>query len=239
MMKTSNALQGKSMFKQTLLIQNRICRIYGDTGAEYLLLQMADEHDLAGMEREAEAIRRQTAHTFLLAAVQVEHWNDDLSPWPAPSVWGKQGFGGRAGDTLEWLQQAVPVIRRQYSIKEDCKVILGGYSLAGLFALWAATQMNVLYGVAAASPSVWFPGWPEHEAAYPIQTRRIYLSLGDREEHTQNQTMAAVGDNIRALYSALIRRGADCTLEWNAGGHFKDADLRTAKAFAWTMGSGK
>ena len=33
----------------------------------------------------------------------------------------------------------------------------------------------------------------------------------------------------------LVERGADCTLEWNSGGHFKDADLRTAKAFRWVM----
>ena len=123
------------MDNQLLQIQNRTCRIYGTASAEYLLLQMVDEHDLAGMEREVEAIRRQTAHLFLLAAVQVENWNDDLSPWPAPPVWGKQGFGGRAEDTLAWLEQAVPGISQQYSIKEDCKVILGGYSLAGLFAM--------------------------------------------------------------------------------------------------------
>ena len=97
------------MDNQLLQIQNRTCRIYGTASAEYLLLQMVDEHDLAGMERETEAIRRQTAHTFLLVAVQVENWNDDLSPWPAPLVWGKQGFGGRARDTLAWLEQAVPV----------------------------------------------------------------------------------------------------------------------------------
>ena len=223
------------MDDQLLQIQNRTCHIYGDTGAEYLLLQMANEHDLAGMEREIEAIRRKTAHTFLLVAVQVENWNDDLSPWLAPPVWGKQGFGGGAEDTLAWLEQAVPNIRRQYSIKEDCRVVLGGYSLAGLFALWAATQNDALYGVAAASPSVWFPGWPEYETAHPIQAQCVYLSLGDREEYTKNQTMAAVGDNIRALHSALTRRGKDCTLEWNAGGHFKDADLRTARAFAWVM----
>ena len=114
------------MDNQLLQIQNRTCRIYGTASAEYLLLQMVDEHDLAGMEREVEAIRRQTAHLFLLAAVQVENWNDDLSPWPAPPVWGKQGFGGRAEDTLAWLEQAVPGISQQYSIKEDCKVILGG-----------------------------------------------------------------------------------------------------------------
>ena len=223
------------MENQLLQIQNRICHVYGTASAAYLLLQMADEHDLAGMEREAEAIRRQTAQPFLLAAVQVEHWNDDLSPWPAPPVWGKQGFGGRAGETLAWLQQAVPVIRQQFAMQEDCKIILGGYSLAGLFALWAATQTNTLYGVAAASPSVWFPGWPEYEAVHPVQTQRVYLSLGDREEHTKNQTMVAVGNNIRTLHTSLARRGADCTLEWNAGGHFKDADLRTAKAFAWVM----
>ena len=194
------------MDNQLLQIQNRSCRIYGDTGAEYLLLQMADEHDFAGMAREVEAIHRQTAQPFLLA-----------------------------GDTLAWLEQAVPRIRRQYSIKEDGKAILGGYSLAGLFALWAATQTDALYGVAAASPSVWFPGWSEYEAAHPIQAQRVYLSLGDREEHTKNQTMAAVGDNIRTLHSALLQRGKACTLEWNAGGHFKDADLRTARAFSWVM----
>ena len=42
------------MDNQLLQIQNRSCRIYGDTGAEYLLLQMADEHDFAGMAREVE-----------------------------------------------------------------------------------------------------------------------------------------------------------------------------------------
>lgn len=49
------------MDDRVLQIQNRTCRVYGTVGAEYLLLQMADEHDPAGMEREAEALRRQTA----------------------------------------------------------------------------------------------------------------------------------------------------------------------------------
>lgn len=60
------------MDNRVLQIQNRSCRVYGTAGAEYLLLQMVDEHDLAGMEREVEAIRRQTAHPFLLVAIPVE-----------------------------------------------------------------------------------------------------------------------------------------------------------------------
>ena len=51
----------------------------------------------------------------------------------------------------------------------------------------------------------------------------------------KNAVMAVVGDNIRTLHSRLIERGADCALEWNSGGHFKNADLRTAKAFRWAM----
>ena len=223
------------MTAQTMQIGNRPCRIYGEAHAEYLLLQMTDEHELQSMENEVATIA-QSAHHFLFAAVPVESWNDALSPWEAPAVWGKQGFGGNAADTLRFLtEQGIPTLKQQFDLSENVKIILGGYSLAGLFALWASTQINLFYGVAAASPSVWFPGWMEFEQRHPIQMQHIYLSLGDKEEHTKNAVMAAVGDHIRALHSRLAERGADCTLEWNSGGHFKDANLRTAKAFRWVM----
>ena len=214
---------------------DRPCRIYGEAHAEYLLLQMTGEHELQSMESEVTAIA-QSAHHFLFAAIPVESWNDALSPWKSPAVWGKQGFGGKAGDTLRFLtERGIPTLKQQFHLPENIKIILGGYSLAGLFALWASTQTALFSGVAAASPSVWFPGWMEFEQQHPIQAQCIYLSLGDREERTKNAVMAAVGDNIRTLHSRLAERSKDCTLEWNSGGDFKDADLRTAKAFQWTM----
>ena len=223
------------MTAQTIQIRNRPCRIYGEAHAEYLLLQMTGEHELQSMESEVTAIA-QSAHHFLFAAMPVESWNDALSPWKSPAVWGTQGFGGKAGDTLHFLtEQVIPTLKQQFELSENVKIILGGYSLAGLFALWASTQTDLFYGVAAASPSVWFPGWMEFEQQRPIQTQHIYLSLGDKEEHTKNAVMAVVGDNIRTLHSQLIARVADCTFEWNSGGHFKDADLRTARAFRWVM----
>ena len=223
------------MTAQTMQIGNRPCRIYGEAHAEYLLLQMTGEHELQSMESEATTIA-QSAHHFLFVAVPVANWNDALSPWEAPAVWGKQGFGGNAADTLRFLtEQVMPTLKQQFNLPENVKIILGGYSLAGLFALWASTQTNLFYGVAAASPSVWFPDWKEFEQQHPIQAQRVYLSLGNKEERTKNAVMAAVGDNIRVLHSQLTARGADCTLEWNSGGHFKDADLRTAKAFRWMM----
>ena len=223
------------MTAQTMLIGNRPCRIYGEPHAEYLLLQMTGEHELQSIDHEVAAIA-QSGRNFLFAAIPVENWNDALSPWEAPAVWGKQGFGGKAGDTLRFLtEQVVPTLKQQFNLPENVRIILGGYSLAGLFALWASTQTALFSGVAAASPSVWFPGWMEFEQQHSIQARRIYLSLGDKEERTKNAVMAVVGDNIRALHSRLAERSTDCTLEWNSGGHFKDADLRTAKAFQWVM----
>ena len=223
------------MTAQTMLIGNRPCRIYGEAHTEYLLLQMTGEHELQSMESEIAAIA-QSAHHFLFAAIPVKSWNNELSPWEAPAVWGKESFGGNAADTLRFLtEQVIPTLKKQFALPGNVRIILGGYSLAGLFALWASTQTALFSGVAAASPSVWFPGWMEFEQQNPIQAQCIYLSLGDREERTRNATMAAVGDNIRALHRELAGRGKNCTLEWNNGGHFKDTDLRTAKAFRWAM----
>ncbi len=220
---------------QTMLIGSRPCRIYGEAHAEYLLLQMTGEHELQSMDDEVAAIA-QSNRKYLFAAIPAESWNDALSPWEAPAVWGKQGFGGKAGDTLRFLtEQVIPTLEQQFRLPKNVKIILGGYSLAGLFALWVSTQTDLFYGVAAASPSVWFPGWMEFEQQHPMQAQHVYLSLGDKEERTKNTVMAAVGDGIRALHSRLTARSTDCTLEWNSGGHFKDADLRTAKAFRWAM----
>ena len=90
------------MTAQTMQIGNKPCRIYGGANAEYLLLQMTGEHELQSMDYEVAAIA-QSSQNFLFAAIPVESWNDALSPWKAPAVWGKQGFGGKAGETLRFL----------------------------------------------------------------------------------------------------------------------------------------
>ena len=200
------------MTAQTMLIGNRPCRIYGEPHAEYLLLQMTGEHELQSMESEIAAIA-QSAHHFCLRPSRWKAGTMHFLRGKPPAVWGKQGFSGNAADTLSFLtEQVIPTLKQQFRLPEDVKIILGGYSLAGLFALWASTQTDLFYGIAAASPSVWFPGWMEFEQRHPIQAQRVYLSLGDKEEHTKNAVMAAVGDNIRTLHSRLAERGTDCTL---------------------------
>ena len=173
---------------------------------------------------------------FSLVAVSKLKWDHDMTPWyMGPISKHDTPCTGGADDYLKLLLDEIMPEAEALLPGAPAWRGLAGYSLAGLFALWASTQTDLFYGVAAASPSVWFPGWMEFEQQHPIQAQRVYLSLGNKEEHTKNAVMAAVGDNIRTLHSRLAERGTDCTLEWNSGGHFKDADLRTAKAFRWTM----
>ncbi len=144
----------------------------------------------------------------------------------APAVFGNEDFGDGAAEMLAGTLSLV---------EEGKRTVIGGYSLAGLFALWAGYQTDAFSGIAAASPSVWFPGFTEYMAQHRMQAQRVYLSLGDREERTRNPVMARVGECIREAKDLLEGQGIPCCLEWNGGNHFKDPDIRTAKAFAWVV----
>ena len=200
---------------------------YGDSGAEKVLIQPVDEHDLSLIKQEIVAIRSNTKESFRLTAFLTDDWNRELSPWEAPAVFGKEDFGDGARETLKEILK--------YCEEDSRKYYIGGYSLAGLFALWAACETDRFCGAAAASPSVWFPGFTDYLRNHRIQSPSVYLSLGKKEERTRNAVMAAVGDRIRETYEILQNQKISCTLEWNEGNHFRDADLRTAKAFSWVM----
>lgn len=200
---------------------------YGNPKSDTVLIQPVDEHDLDLIENEIKEIRKLSEKDFLLIALQVEDWNRDLSPWEAPSVFGKVPFKGQAQKTLEEILSFCKDVEKKY--------VIGGYSLAGLFSLWASTQSDVFSAVAAASPSVWYPGFMDFLKEKNCLSKHIYISLGDKEEKTKNQVMAQVGNCIRETKIILEKKDIDCTMEWNEGNHFKDSDLRTAKAFAWTM----
>ena len=157
---------------------------------------------------------------------------------PSPCLYmvrGSDGFGGGASGTLAFLEEELIPQFRSASCTEERKLYIGGYSLAGLFALWAVYQTGLFSGAAAASPSVWFPSFTDYMRNHLIRTDAVYLSLGDKEEKTKNPVMSRVGDAIREEYMILQDAGCESILEWNKGNHFKEPDLRTAKAFAWLL----
>ena len=219
------------MTKQEYKLSNRKCFLYHDADAKYLLIQPIDEHDLELLDQEVEAIKELSDKPFSLVAFMIKDWNQELTPWVAPSVFGKTPFGDGAEKTLEFIKsQLLPEVQENIP-----HLILGGYSLAGLFALWAGYQTDLFEGIAAASPSVWYPQWIDYASENKPLAKSVYLSLGDKEEKAKNPVMAQVGNAIRKQHELLTKQEVNTILEWNAGNHFVDSDKRMAKGFAWAI----
>ena len=200
---------------------------YGELSANTVLLQPVGEHELEALEKEFSMIGRGSGKTLCLAAFMVEDWNRELSPWKASAVFRKEDFGDGAESTL------MEILR--YCEDESKTYYIGGYSLAGLFALWSAYQTDRFEGVAAVSPSMWFPGFDTYMKEQEIKCGNVYLSLGNREEKAHNPVMATVGDKIRAAHTLLKELDVNCSLEWNEGNHFREPEVRMAKGFSWCI----
>lgn len=113
--------------------------------SDIVLIQPVGKHELSWIENEVREIHRLTSADFKYIAVEIDDWNDELSPWKAPAVFKDGGFGGGAVKTLEKILMLCSDKKKYY---------IGGYSLAGLFSLWTAYQTDVFTGIAAVSPSV-------------------------------------------------------------------------------------
>lgn len=200
---------------------------FGNPDAEVVLIQAVGDDSFSDIENEVDLIRKKSGKEFSFLAVKVEDWNNQLSPWNAPAAFGKEDFGNGAKETLDYILQFCTDPNKTYYI--------GGYSLSGLFALWAAYQTDCFSGVASASPSMWFPGFVDYMKTNRIHCKKVYLSLGDREEKTKNPVISQVGACIKEGNDILLKRGIASTLVWNKGNHFTGVRIRTADAFAWVL----
>lgn len=214
-------------------IEGRSCLLYASPNPALLLIQVTARHERPTIDAEVAQIAACSPVGVVFAAVELTDWVGQLMPWADDAVMRHATEPPRAADTLSYITNGLlPWLRSHYG---PLPCVLGGYSLGGLFALWASYQSADFCGVAAASPSVWIKGWTAYTHQHTLHARHVYLSLGDREEHARNQRMAAVGPCIRDQYQWLSRQmdGGRVVLEWNPGGHFGHEADRTARAFAW------
>ena len=193
-----------------------------------------------GMKDDGKAIFRRCqeldCHDFILAHIAIDDWNRDLSPWPAPPVFGKQPFAGKADDHLKQLKEDIVPFILEHTAEKISSVYLAGYSLAGLFALYSAFNCELFDGIASVSGSLWYPDLDDYIRTHEISDRikKIYFSLGDKENKTKNPLMATVADKTEMI-SQLLGERIETIYEINEGDHFKDPDLRVAKGIKWLL----
>ena len=220
---------------EQLNIEGRLCRLFGSDRPGCILIQPSARHENATLEAEAQKIAELSPAPFVLATIELEDWMLDLMPWPDANISREPEAGKHGQDTLQYiLLSLVPELQHRFG---PLPVVLGGYSLGGLFALWASAQTDIFKAVAAASPSVWIKDWIPFARKHVPMADAVYLSLGDQEEHVKNQAIARVGDNLRTQYSLLQEQLGpnQCTLVWEQGGHFNDNEGRLARAFTWCI----
>lgn len=213
------------------------CNVFATERPEVLLIQPSARHENKndGINREIETLATNATKGFAIAFLDTVEWAKALMPWHDEAVSRDDEVGRHAQDTLKYITESlVPWLHERFG---QLPCMIGGYSLGGLFALWAARQSTAFSAVAAASPSLWIKGWADYADQNSLNAQLAYVSLGDREEHCRNQRMAKVGDCVRREHELLTEElGENRTvLEWNEGGHFVNEGIRMANGYLWTI----
>ena len=174
---------------------------------------------------------------FVLVAIHVPEWNDMLTPWECSGIFADDApFAGHAEHQLEILSEIVQKTEEQLGVRPIHRCI-AGYSLAGLFATWAPFQTDLFDAVASASGSMWYPDFAEYVEAgmFDRPPRCAYFSLGSKEARTPSRLLRGVADGTQRVLDAFRMKGVKTVFESNPGNHFKEPDLRMAKAICWAV----
>lgn len=175
---------------------------------------------------------------FHLVSITNLRWDEELSPWPhTPVVSKDDNFTGEANEYVRCLAERI--IPRAEEIIAPSYRVIAGYSMAGLFALYAPHITDMFSRAVSVSGSVWYSGFVSYVKEHVFLSRpdAVYLSLGDRESRTKNQFLSRTEDCAKELCSIYQSLGISSIFESNPGNHFKDAPLRLAKGIAWTLAS--
>ncbi len=215
-------------------VNDRPCHLLtrGESDIAFLLGIEADEGEYA--RRVFDLCCEICAQPLTLLCYECADWNSAYSPWPAQVGEPVQTFTGGAAGTLVFLEQACQSLR-----KRGCKRFFTvGYSLAGLFALYAFYETALFHGTVACSSSLWYPGFMDYVKDRKAQQGSlVYLSLGGKEERSAPDFMRSVGENTRHM-NRLLKQDKNVrltTLEMNPGGHFAPSEPRLAKGIAWIL----
>ena len=175
------------------------------------------------------------AHTLI--CVHGFDWERDLSPWPAPPLGRGRPFAGGAGECLPLLTEAILPKAEALLPAPPAWRAIAGYSLAGLFALWALGQTDIFSRAASMSGSLWYPGLHAYLSTHtpPRRPECIYLSLGDREARARDPALKTVRRATEAVAAHFRAQNIPTALEFPPGNHFQNVTERMAAGLRWLL----
>lgn len=175
---------------------------------------------------------------FTLVAISDLDWNHDMVPWDSPPAFkNAEPCTGGADDYLRLLiDEIIPTAEKEIDGVPRWRGV-AGYSLAGLFSLYAIYRTDLFSRVGSMSGSLWFPGMKEYILSHEPKRRpdHIYFSLGDKESKTRNPILRNVRQNTEEIQASYQGKGIDTVFQLNPGNQYDHAAERTAAGIAWLL----
>ena len=189
-------------------------------------------------------IKHQPALNFVL--LNSNNRTDDYTPWPLQaSETMPIDFGGKAEEHLSFITtHVIPFCEGEYGFASSAeKRVIGGYSLGGLFSLYAAVNTDLFGTVLSCSSSMWYPGFldylKEHlfNAAHP----KLYMSVGNQEGTTATNLTADQTLNTLALKDWIEPnfQAGDFQFTLEEGNHGINISRRVERAVEWVEENSK
>lgn len=223
-------MYGYCLNKEKFNIKDKVITLYksSETNAPLIVFNTFE-----GDSEDVYQALQNTGCTFLnLLVVGNIDWNHDMSLWYMPSIYSKEkSFSGGAEEYLRLLIDDILPKAKEMIEGEPKFIGIAGYSLAGLFAVYAMYKTDVFDRVASMSGSLWFYDFIEYCKRNDCRKLpdKIYFSLGNKEANTRNPVLKTVEDNTRELAEYFKKLGSEVIFELNPGNHFTDTILRSAK----------
>ena len=171
----------------------------------------------------------------VFVSIKVADWNRFLSPYRAENPFRKEDhFSGEADTLLASIcNELIPLVEKDEEVKDRYLV---GYSMGGLFSLYASSISDIWKGVGSVSGSLWYEKFDDYLSAHPLKTEKVYLSLGRREKESRNKVLRTVEEKTKVIYETIEKEGIECTFSLQEGGHFQDEEKRIREAIFYLLG---
>jgi len=176
-----------------------------------------------------------------LVVVSNLRWDDEMTPWECPALFaGDSPCHGEADGYLAWMQDhLMPAAERRLDGVPSYRAV-AGYSLAGLFAVYALYRTDAFDRAASMSGSLWYPRFLEYTRSHAMLAKPscLYFSLGDQECRSTIKLLQTVQERTEALADDCRRAGIETTFRLNRGNHVQHGDRRTADGILWILSHG-
>lgn len=223
------------MEKQTFNTDNKKITLYPALAENKPVIYLTTYNDDGG-EVYAE-LQKDNCPDFTLVTVSGLNWEAELSPWAAGNLFKySEMFTGGADAYLQFLtQQVLP--QAEAGLNGILWRGLAGYSLAGLFTIYALYKTDLFSRAASMSGSLWYPGFKDFalKNTLRIAPQHLYFSLGDKEARARNQYLKTVQQCTEELAAHYRSLGINTCYELNPGGHYRDIISRSGAGIKWLL----